>query len=175
MLYWLRLLVLLAFTGVAQANMTLAQQVLEQPAVVGSARLTVLLFKVYDATLYAPKGQYNPEQSFALSLRYLRAFQGDKIAQRSVEEMRKQGYANEKKLALWHRQMSSLFPDVKAGTELTAVRTPSGDAVFYRGLERIGHIKDPEFSQQFFNIWLGSKSSEPEMRKQLLSQGGQKR
>lgn len=172
---WLKVLVLLVFAGGAHANMTLAQQVLEQPEVVGKARLTVLLFKVYDATLYAPKGQYHPDKPFVLSLRYLRAFEGDKIAQRSVEEMRKQGYVNDKNLALWRRQMVSIFPDVQAGNELTAVRTSAGEAVFYRGLERIGHIKDPEFSQQFFNIWLGPKSSEPEMRKQLLPQGAQKR
>ena len=172
---WLKVLVLLVFTGGAQANMTLAQQVLEQPEVVGKARLTVLLFKVYDATLYAPKGQYHPDKPFVLSLRYLRALEGNKIAQRSVEEMRKQGYINEKNLALWQRQMASIFPDVQAGSELTAVRTSAGEAVFYRGLERIGQVKDAAFTQQFFNIWLGTKSSEPEMRKQLLSQHGQKR
>ena len=172
---WLKLLLLITCSSVAHANMTLAQQVLEQPQIVGQARLKVLLFKVYDATLYAPQGRYSPDDQFALSLRYLRAFDGDKIAQRSVEEMRKQGYTNERKLAQWLRQMTALFPNVQAGTELTAVKTSSGDAVFYRGLERIGQIKDAEFSQQFFNIWLGAKTSEPEMRKELLQQAKQTR
>jgi len=65
---WLKVLVLLVFTGGAQANMTLAQQVLEQPEVVGKARLTVLLFKVYDATLYAPKGQFHPDKPLCTEL-----------------------------------------------------------------------------------------------------------
>jgi len=172
---WFKLVLLLMCSSLAQANMTLAQSVLEQPQVVGQARLKVLLFNVYDATLYAPQGQFSLDSQFALSLRYLRAFEGGKIAQRSVEEMRKQGYANERKLALWLRQMTALFPDVQAGTELTAVRTRTGDAVFYRGLERIGQIKDPEFSQQFFNIWLGAKTSQPQMRKELLQLASQTR
>lgn len=161
-------LILLAGSGLVQANMTLARQVLEQPEVVGQARLSVLFFKVYDATLYAPKGQYRADQAFSLSLRYLRDFEGVKIAERSIDEMRKQGYANEQKLSLWRREMTALFPDVKAGSELTAVRTASGITDFYRGLERIGQVRDPEFSRQFFAIWLGEKSSEPEMRRQLL-------
>lgn len=161
-------LLLLACSGLVQANMALARQVLEQPAVVGTARLNVFLFKIYDATLYAPGGLYRSDQAFALSLRYLRAFDGARIAERSIDEMRKQGYANEQKLSAWRREMTALFPDVQAGSELTAVRTGSGITDFYRGLERIGQIRDPEFARQFFAIWLGEKSSEPEMRRQLL-------
>ncbi|MES2721086.1 MAG: chalcone isomerase family protein [Pseudomonadota bacterium] len=168
-------LILLACSGLVQANMTLARQVLEQPEVVGQARLSVLFFKVYDATLYAPKGQYRADQAFSLSLRYLRTFEGAKIAERSIDEMRKQGYANEQKLSAWRREMIALFPDVQAGSELTAVRTGSGVTDFYRGLDRLGQIKDPEFSRQFFAIWLSEKSSEPEMRRQLLRLSQQSR
>ena len=53
---WLKLLLLITCSSVAHANMTLAQQVLEQPQIVGQARLKVLLFKDYDATLYALQG-----------------------------------------------------------------------------------------------------------------------
>ena len=158
----------LLWAGVAQANLNVARQVLDQPAVVGQARLKVLLFKVYDATLYAPKGRYQADQPFMLTLRYLREFKGEKIAQRTVEEMRKQGFTNEAKLAPWLRAMNALFPDVRPGFELSAVRLASGATDFYRGDQRIGQVADPEFGRQFFAIWLGEKTSEPAMRRQLL-------
>ncbi len=161
-------LLCLLWVGAAQANLNLARQVLEQPAVVGQARLTVLFFKIYDATLYAPKGQYRADQPFVLTLRYLREFEGEKIAQRTVDEMRKQGFSNEAKLVLWLRAMNALFPDVGPGVELSAVRLASGATDFYRGDQRIGQVADPEFGRQFFAIWLGEKTSEPAMRRQLL-------
>jgi len=161
-------LLCLLWVGAAQANLNVARQVLEQPAVVGQARLTVLFFKIYDATLYAPKGQYRADQPFVLTLRYLREFEGEKIAQRTVDEMRKQGFSNEAKLVLWLRAMNTLFPDVRPGVELSAVRLASGATDFYRGDQRIGQVADPEFGRQFFAIWLGEKTSEPAMRRQLL-------
>lgn len=164
----LMILLCMLWAGSAQANWSVARQVLEQPVVVGQARLKVLLFKVYDATLYAPKGRYRADQPFVLTLRYLRDFKGEKIAQRTVEEMRKQGFTNEAKLAQWLRAMNALFPDVSAGVELSAVRLASGATDFYRGEQRIGQVADSEFGQQFFAIWLGEKTSEPAMRRQLL-------
>ncbi len=168
MLRGLVILWCLLWAGVAQANLNVARQVLDQPTVVGQARLKVLLFKVYDATLYAPKGRYQADQPFMLTLRYLREFKGEKIAQRTVEEMRKQGFTDEAKLALWLRAMKVLFPDVRPGFELSAVRLASGATDFYRGDQRIGQVADPEFGRQFFAIWLGEKTSEPAMRRQLL-------
>ena len=166
-------LLCLLWAGSAQANWGVARQALEQPAVVGQARLTVLLFKVYDATLYAPKGRYQANQPFVLTLRYLREFKGEKIAQRTVEEMRKQGFMNEAKLASWLRTMNALFPDVQPGVELSAVRLPSGATDFYQGEQPIGQVQDPEFGKQFFAIWLGEKTSEPVMRRQLLKLASQ--
>lgn len=170
-----RVVVLLCsfWIGSAQANWQVARQVLDQPAVVGQARLTVLLFKVYDATLYAPKGRYLANQPFVLTLRYLREFKGEKIAQRTVDEMRKQGFTNQAKLTAWLHTMTSLFPDVQPGVELSAVRLPSGATDFYRGEQLIGQVSDPEFARQFFAIWLGEKTSEPAMRRQLLKLASQ--
>ncbi len=41
-------------------------------ALVGSARMRVMFWDVYDANLFAPAGEWQPGQPFALSLDYLR-------------------------------------------------------------------------------------------------------
>jgi len=138
--------------------------------VVGKGRLTYLFWDVYDATLIAPNGVWKSDQPFALKLTYLRNIEGEKIAERSVEEMRAQGITDEVKLATWHTQMSKIFPDVIEGTNLIGIRDQQGYAIFYSDDQQIGRIDDVEFSQAFFNIWLSEKTSSPKLRLKLLSQ-----
>ena len=135
---------------------------------VGEARYTYLFWDLYDITLYAPRGAWSENAPFALRLKYLRDLSGKKIADKSVEEIRNQGYDNELRLADWHEQMRRIFPDVEKDMSLTGVYTENGETLFYRDYEEIGRISDPEFGRHFFNIWLGSKTSAPELRARLL-------
>jgi len=135
---------------------------------VGQGRLTYLMWDVYDATLYAPQGQWSQGQPFALKLSYLREIEGKKIADRSVEEIRNQGFTDEVKLATWHAQMRKIFPNVDEGVSLTGVHTQKGETVFYKDNVEIGRIKDSEFSQAFFGIWLNEETSAPNLRLKLL-------
>lgn len=136
---------------------------------VGTARLSVMFWNIYDATLYAPGGEWREGRPFALTLAYLRALDGDKIADRSAEEIRKLGYGDEAMLAGWHGQMRKIFPDVDRGTRLTGVYTSGGATEFYNGDTLIGRIDDAAFGAWFFDIWLGENTSEPHLRRQLLA------
>lgn len=135
---------------------------------VGEGRLSFMMWDIYDARLYAPAGSWSKEKPFALELSYLREVSGEKIADRSVEEMRNQGYTNEVKLADWHTQMRDIFPDVNEGNILTGVYANNGETIFYKDDNEIGRISDPEFGLQFFNIWLSEKTSAPDLRRKLL-------
>ncbi len=135
---------------------------------VGQARMTVMLWDVYDATLYAPEGKWRQDKPFALQLSYLRHLEAKKIAMRSIEEMRGQGFSDEVKLATWYTQLQKIFPDVHAGVSITGVKTTTGETIFYKDNAEIGRINDPVFSTAFFNIWLGDKTSQPDLRRKLL-------
>ena len=135
---------------------------------VGAGRFSVLLWDVYDATLYAPDKRYDAVQPYALKLVYLLELNGADIAERSIEEMRKQGFKDDAKLSKWQKAMEKLFPDVKEGSVLTGIRDANGDALFYFDEAFIGSIKDKAFTERFFAIWLAKNTSEPALRKQLL-------
>ena len=135
---------------------------------VGQGRLTYLFWDVYDATLYAPKGDWRKNEPFALELSYLREIEGKKIADHSAEEMRNQGFNDEVKLATWHAQMRKIFPDVGEGDSITGVFTDDGQSIFYKDNIEVGRIKDAEFSRAFFDIWLDEKTSAPDLRRKLL-------
>lgn len=135
---------------------------------VGSGTLSFALWEVYDATLYAPDGKWDAHNPYALSIHYFMDIDGSDIAERSVEEMQKQGFSDTAKLKLWHEQMRRIFPDVKDGTVLTAVFIPNKSTHFYAGSKHIGSVEGNEFGIHFFNIWLSEKTSEPALRKKLL-------
>jgi hypothetical protein len=141
---------------------------IENPKPVGEARLEVMFWDIYDAQLIAPDGKFDPQKPFALSLTYLRDFKGKSIASRSIDEMRKQGMTDEVKLAKWYEKMEQVFPNVNEGENLTGVVDSAANSHFYFNDQKVGTISDPEFSQWFFNIWLSEKTSEPEIREQLL-------
>ncbi|MEM7465704.1 MAG: chalcone isomerase family protein [Pseudomonadota bacterium] len=137
-------------------------------SLVGEGRLKVLFWKVFDAQLYAPRGEWSMQAPFALSLNYLRHLDGEKIAERSIDEIRDQGFNNEAKLNEWLRQMRAIFPDVDQTTTLTGVYKPQQETRFYLNGELIGRVDDPAFGERFFKIWLGEKSSQPKLRNKLI-------
>jgi hypothetical protein len=135
---------------------------------VGEGRMSYLFWDIYDAALFAPKGEWQKNAPFALSLTYLRELNGKAIADRSAEEIRDLGFKDEVILATWHSQMRNIFPDVKEGTTLIGVYTREKESVFFKDNVEIGRISDPDFGTYFFNIWLDPKTTEPELRAKLL-------
>jgi hypothetical protein len=163
----------LSVSSAAVANTPLSfsqitEKYIDSPKVVGEAQLKVMFWKIYDAKLAAPNGEWKKDTPFALSLTYLRDFDGEEIASRSVDEMRDIGYEDEVLLAKWFEQMRSVFPDVKEGENITGVMDKQQHTHFYHEGNLIGSIDDQSFGQAFFDIWLNEKTSEPKMRKQLL-------
>lgn len=165
-----KLLAFLIFAGFAEAALADPSVMKNIPdaKVVGEGRLSLAFWDVYDATLYAPEGQMQGDAPFALSIRYMREIPGVDIAERSVEEIRGQGFTDETQLAAWYQQMETIFPDVKDGTVLTAVFIPGKETIFYGDGQPIGTVKDAEFTRWFSDIWLSEKTTEPGLRRELL-------
>jgi hypothetical protein len=164
----LALLVSLLLNGPAFADLRTAKLQIPDAELVGEGRLKYLFWSVFDAALYAPGGVWSEEKPFALSLSYLRDLDGESIVQASIDEMRKQGKADEAVLERWGRQMAEIFLDVDDQTTLTGIVNEEGHALFYRNGELAGSIPDAEFSQRFFGIWLGEQTSEPGLRARLI-------
>lgn len=162
------LLCFLAFSP-AYASDEISQYVPDAQKV-GDGRLTFMFWDVYDAALFAPEGQWSDNKPFALKLSYLRNLSGLKIADKSIEEIRKQGFSDELKLADWHSQLRKIIPDVDSTTSLIGIYTQEGVTIFIKGAQEIGRIVDPSFGPLFFDIWLGEKTTAPELRKQLLGE-----
>ncbi len=162
------LVLALGMNALANTEVAIISRDVPKAQKVGEGRLSFLFWNVYDATLYAPGGTFSPQRPFALRLNYLITLRGADIADRSIEEMKKQGAGDEAQLAVWRQQMAAIFPDVDRGVALTGVRNAKGHTYFYRNDTPIGSIKDPKFTARFFGIWLDATTSEPGLREQLL-------
>lgn len=133
----------------------------------GSGRLTWWGLNIYDASFYRSK---NSSSEFALDLKYQRSFSGSSIANRSADEMKKNG-VSEAQAILWGKELASLLPNVESGQSLTAIYLPKQGTVFYHDGKPIGKISGADFSKAFFGIWFDPNTSAPKLRTELLGRG----
>ena len=127
---------------------------------------------IYDLRLWspAPLAGDGASQPLALELVYARKLEGDLIASRSLDEMRRIGPFSVAQGASWLASMTQLFPDVQTGDRLTGVQRPGQATRFFFNGQRRGEVPDADFARLFFGIWLSARTSEPKLRAQLLGE-----
>jgi Chalcone isomerase-like len=145
----------------------------------GNGRLRFLGLRVYDMHLWvdaaAPAGNLASAWAslpLALEIEYARSLQGGLIAERSLEEMRRQADPSPATAERWLAQMKALFPDVGAGDRLTGVQQSGTASRFFFNGTLKGEVRDAEFTRLFFGIWLSPRTSEPALREALLGGSG---
>ena len=138
----------------------------------GRARLSVWGFQIYDATLWvAPdfKARAYENHAFALELAYLRPFTSREIAQRSLVEMSRQGSIGAEQSVAWERQLQEVIPDVQPGDRLAGIYQPGLGGKFLVNGKLHKTLADVQLTKRFFGIWLSEATSEPAMRRELMS------
>lgn len=141
----------------------------------GSGRLRVFGMRIYDARLWVGK-QALPEDwtlaPNALEIVYGRKLEGRQIAERSIQEMRRQGVIASAVAERWLKHLIELIPDVGEGDRLTAVNQPGQALHLLSNGERRGEIAEADFARRFIGIWLAPQTSEPQLRAALLGKAG---
>jgi Chalcone isomerase-like len=162
-----------ANSTLATINERLPEAKLSGMEPLGHGKLSFFGLHIYDATLYTPSKDFSLEKlteaRLALALRYAREIDGIKIAERTESEIAKQKSASENERADWLAQLKVLIPNVKKGDVLTGAYAPNQGTGFYLNGKLLGEIKGARFAQSFFGIWLAENTSQPGLRKALLS------
>ena len=170
----LLLLSLSTLLSTALANSVVLKQVLPEATVIGSGSFRWFGLKLYDASLWAARSSFNPDNwqntSMALELNYARSLEGRRIAEASVDEMKKLGIGSPAQHKAWDEAMKQVFLDVDKTTQLTGLYVPGQPTRFFRNGVAIGEIADPAFGPAFFAIWLHPKTTAPKLRTALLGQ-----
>ena len=170
----LDLLVAMSFAGVAHASAPslppAAAALVPGVRAIGGGELQWLGLPIYEGFYWAPAAEFSPDKPYALDLHYRRDLVGERIAQRSVDEIAKLGFGTADERRGWGEAMRRVFPDVKRGDRITGVNVPGQGAAFFHNGAPIGRIDDVAFAQAFFSIWLDPRTSRPDFRRRLMSE-----
>ena len=134
---------------------------------VGSGRLTWLGMTVYEATLYAPQGEYREDLPHAIRIDYRFSFDRRQLAESSLQEIERIFGTRQDGEQIVAR-LESLFCNVTRGDRILGIHYPGQGAEFHCNGKPQGQIEDAELAAAFFAIWLNPHTSEPELREQLL-------
>ena len=137
----------------------------------GQGRLRYFGLHVYDAALWSParvSASEAPTTPLALEMRYARKLSGSSIAERSLQEMKNVGAVSEADGQRWLEAMKGMFPDVAAGDRITGIYRPGVGAAFFFNGRSCGEVRDAQFAQLFFGVWLSPRTSQPALRSALL-------
>jgi hypothetical protein len=137
----------------------------------GEGLMRFLGFRVYEIRLWTAERPVAAEWAtvpLALELIYARKLVGEQIAERSLDEMRRQRDIADADAQRWLGAMKQLFPDVAKGDRLTGLLLPGRGARFFLNGKLRGEVAEPEFARLFFGIWLSPRTSEPALRETLL-------
>ena len=144
----------------------------QSPQLVGEARFRLFIFDVYDVALLSPDGGYDGTPPYALKLSYLRDVERQAIVESSLDEMRRQGIADEARLAKWADWMEAHFPDMQEGDEAIMVALADGGMMLLHNGTELGQSDDPAFTTAFFGIWLSDDALQPKLSRTLRGLGG---
>lgn len=139
---------------------------------VGRGRFDYLFWHIYDARLQTVDGKFVDYQQSApvlLSLTYQRDISKNDFIDATLDQWLYQQRELQPRHREWAALLSGIWRDVKVGDTLSCQRDATGEVQFFLNRVYLGSIQDVSFADEFLDIWLGSRTSEPTLRKQLLS------
>ena len=133
----------------------------------GSGELTWFGLSIYEATLYAPSGSYDPGEGYALRIDYKRTFSRSQLAETSLKEIEKifGDKPDDEKII---NRFEEVFCDVSNGDYIIGLHNPGQGAEFFCGDRSLGRLENTELAAAFFAIWLNPATNAPKLRRQLL-------
>ncbi len=135
---------------------------------VGSAKLRVFLWNIYESALYTPSGNFEGiKPGLALEIEYRRDISKRAFIDYTREEWQKQSLYKDQS-ELWLANLRDIFPSVKKGDSLVLRVNDAMASEFYFNDKFIGQITNASFTEEFLAIWLSEQSSYPELRSQLV-------
>lgn len=124
-----------------------------------------LFLHIYEARLWGEKSEDVYSGPLLLELKYSRSFKGKDIVEQSLKELLKAGNLKSDRDE-WEKKLLEIFPDVKEGDVIQARFSPRTGIVFYlNSVKELGRLTDLNTSKKFLDIWLGEKTSAPELKK----------
>lgn len=132
---------------------------------IGTAKLSVLWFDIYEAELSSADGLFNQDQNFKLTLTYLRDFEADELIDETFNQI-SEPIEKQQELS-WRKSLKAMWPDVKESDQISFIKTNEGTSHFFFNQKFVGTIEDKAFGKHFADIWLAKDSAYPKLASKL--------
>lgn len=132
---------------------------------VGTAKLRVLWFDIYDVELSSPRGRFSEIAGpLLLKLTYLRDIRKQKLLDETANQLRA---IKPSVVRIWLSQLKMIWPEINRGDRLAFLLDSNGFGHFYFNEIYVGTINDTRFGKAFISIWLGQNSEYPDLARKL--------
>ncbi len=155
-------LLILAAPATAQAQAlpaAISKQVALPLEKVGEGTYRKFGFAIYQATLWAPGGEYNEDKPYALQLHYARSLSKETMSDAVIDDIKDQDVADAATFQRWQGILRNTLPAVEDGDEIVALSIPGKNSVIYFNGQELIKIREPALSEAFFGIWFGPKAN----------------
>lgn len=157
---------------------------------VGSAKFSVLFWDIYQSKLFTSSGRFpneDKEHVVLFEIEYLRDIAKTDLIDKTIEQWQHIGL-QEKDYQHYVAQLEAIWPDIVAGDKLSLLIGDNKSSFFFNQ-QKIGTIieqsspntyqetsenmsmtgaSNTAFGKTFIDIWLSEKTSQPNLRQQLL-------
>jgi hypothetical protein len=142
------------------------RNLIESPRPYGEAKLTKLLWDIYDISLWTDANVWSSDEPYAITIHYLRSFTTDQLVDKTIEEMKRLGAPFNPEN--YRKKLETLFPNVNEGDRITAFFESGSKVTFFFNGSAKGNVSNGDFANYFSDIWLSPETEEPEARRELL-------
>ncbi len=159
---------LIVANGFAAAQTVMIETFVPEAALVGEARFKVLLFPVYDASLYAPNGEFEKSGPLALVLNYVSDLKKERIVNTTVKTFERRQMGSPANIEKWRKIMAKHFSDVKKGDRIMIAFPDLQRVVFSTNGSQPTFVSDEGFAAAFKDLWLGDNVRNKGFQTKLL-------
>jgi hypothetical protein len=136
---------------------------------VGMGELTWFGLHIYRAELWSASGHFDSTRPYVLALTYERRVTAQKQVNVTLDQMDKQGVPAARQ-ARWRPLLEEVMVNVKEGDTMAGMYTPGTGAVFYYNGKQRSTSNNIAFINDFFGVWLDSRTTQPDLRRKLLGE-----
>jgi len=144
------------------------QNIIKDPALIGSSRFRFFGLKVYDISLWSEDAIFSYSKIFAIQIKYEMNFSQEALVERSISEIKSLHKITPDEEISYTKQLTAILNSVKKGDEKIAIFVPSKGVLMFHNNELTGQISDLKLARLFADIWLDENGSYPKTTKKLL-------
>lgn len=136
---------------------------------IGNTVFSFLFWDLYKSKLLTTSKQFplkSEDDKLLYEIEYFKTISAKSLIEKTVEQWQHLGY-EASRYESYLNELQRIWPDIKSGDALTLMMDNTSSA-FYHNKRLVGVIRDTNFGPLFLDIWLSEKTSEPELRQELL-------